>query len=169
MKTHQTLLNRLLQSLVDEWGREEVAAALANTTVSSNDPLVGRVTGPKPRPPRRGAKLTAVEQIERVEVGQEQKEALLQLATRYDNKQFLPSVADVREFLIMIGERPTGMKDRQEAFRVLVRTLAQLPIERLRQLTRTALHAGPAQLGPLSDAIAVAGGRLPRQQQSDLD
>jgi hypothetical protein len=94
---------------------------------------------------------------------------LLQLATRYDNKQFLPSVADVREFLIMIGERPTGMKDRQEAFRVLVRTLAQLPIDRLRQLTRTALHAGPAQLGPLSDAIAVAGGRLPRQQQSDSD
>jgi hypothetical protein len=94
---------------------------------------------------------------------------LLQLAERYDQKQFLPSVADVREFLIMMGERPVGMKDRQEAFRVLLQSLMRLPVERLQQFVRTALHSGPSELGPLSDAIAAAGERLPRQRQVNTE
>jgi hypothetical protein len=50
----------------------------------------------------------------------------LQLAVRYDSKQFLPSVADVRELLIMLGERPAGLKDRNDAFRILLGSLTQL-------------------------------------------
>jgi hypothetical protein len=99
----------------------------------------------------------------------EKRDALLELAERYDRKQFLPSVADVREFLIMMGERPVGMKDRKEAFRVLSRSLIQLPLEDLQQLTRTGLHSGPSQLGPLSDAISAAGERMTRQRQASGD
>ena len=169
MRSHLTLLNRLVQCLVDEWGHEEVEAALTSVAVSSNDRSVGQAAGPKPRPSGRGARLSAIEQVERTTVEGDEKRPLLQLAARYDRKQFLPSVADVREFLIMAGERPSGMKDRQEAFRVLLRTLMQLPLERLQKLASSELHSGPAQLGPLSDAIAVASDRLPRQQQPDSD
>lgn len=166
MKSHLKLLNRLVQCLVDEWGHEEVAVAIANVKGSSKDNLVGQVTGPKPRTSTRAVKRSAVEQVERAAVEGEQKEALIQLAARYDDKQFLPSVADVREFLIMLGERPSAMKDRQEAFRVLLRTLIQLPFERLRQLACSELYSGPARLGPLSDAIAVASEGLPRHNLS---
>ena len=93
----------------------------------------------------------------------------MQLAERYDRKRFLPSVADVREFLIMMGERPIGMKNRKEAFRVLLQSLIRLPDDRLQQLVGTALHSGPSELGPLSDAIAAAGERLPRQRQANTD
>jgi hypothetical protein len=167
MKIRETLLNRLLRTLVEEWGHERVAAALARAAVSSNDSSVEHPPSPKLRPSAKGARPSATAQIERAALEGEQKDALLQLAVRYDCKQFLPSVADVREFLIMVGERPIDMKDRKEAFRILLRNLRQLPIERLKQLASSALHSGPSQLGPLSDAIAAAGERLPRQRQSN--
>lgn len=87
----------------------------------------------------------------------------------YDAKQFLPSVADVREFLIMRGERPPDMKDRKDAFRVLLRTLRALSMTDLRGLASSALHKGPSEAGPISDAIAAAGERLHRQKVGDAD
>lgn len=169
MKTRESLLNRLLRALVDEWGPEAVAAALANAATSSNNPSVGDPPGPKVRHSRKEARLSATAQIDRAAIEGEQKDALLQLAVRYDSKQFLPSVADVREFLIMMGEKPAGMKDREEAFRVLLRSLTHLPVERLQQLASTALHSGPSRLGPISDAITGVGDSLARQRRSEND
>src|SRR5206468_2862492 len=93
-------------------------------------------------------------------------ELLLQLAVRYDNKQFLPTVPDVREFLLMIGVEPEYMKDRKDAFRVLLRSLTALSLERLQQISNASRHSGPSQLGPLSDAIAAVGDRLPRGREA---
>ena len=162
MKSRKALLTKFLQMLVDEWGHKAVAAALASTHVS----LEGPAEDPHPRSSKKSGRLSATEQIQRSALEGEQKEVLLLLATRYDQKLFLPSVADVREFLIMMGTRPIGMKDRTQAFRVLLGSLTQLPVARLRQLAQTALHSGPSELGPISDAIATAGERLPRQQQT---
>jgi hypothetical protein len=169
MKARKTLLNRLLQTLVDEWGRERVADALVGIRASSNGPSAEGPPTAKFRPSGKASRPSATEQIERSAFEGARKDALLQLAVRYDNKQFLPSVADVREFLIMMGERPNDMKDRKGAFRILLRNLTQLPVERLQELASTALHSGPSQLGPLSDAIAAAAERLPRQRQSNSD
>lgn len=166
MSSQKALLRKLLHTLVDEWGYEAVSTALARTSGSSNGTLAGLADGTNVRIPRKEARLGAIGQIERAALEGDQKEILLQIAIRYDRRLFLPSVADVREFLIMMGERPIGMKDRKEAFRVLLRSLTQLPVARLQQLAQTALHSGPAELGPLSDAIAAAGGRLPRQRQA---
>jgi hypothetical protein len=169
MKSQRVLLNKLLQALVDEWGQEEVAAALAGTAISSRNSLTGSANRSRSRPFGEKNSLSATAQIERTALEGEQKEALLNLAERYDRKQFLPSVADVREFLIMMGERPIGMKDRKEAFRVLLQSLIRLSVERLQQLVRTAQHSGPSELGPLSDAIAAASERLPRHRQANTD
>jgi hypothetical protein len=158
MKSHRTLLRRILQALVDEWGHEEVAEALSSTTVFSTE----RPTEPK----LRRSRLSAIEQVERAAIEGDKKEALLRLAERYDRRQLLRSVADVREFLLMMDERPIGMKDRQEAFRALLRSLEHLPVERLQQLVLAAQHSGPSELGPLSDAITAASERLPRQEQA---
>lgn len=167
MKSRKALLTKLLQTLVDEWGYEDVATALASTNGDLSDPLVRRAEGSTPQPSKKRVRLSATEQIERAGLEGEQKELLLQLALRYDRKLFLPSVADVREFLIMMGTRPIGMKDRTQAFRVLLESLMQLPVARLQQLAQTALHSGPSELGPISDAITIAGERLPRQRQNE--
>jgi len=163
MKSSKALLTKLLRMLVDEWGHDEVAAALASTNAS--DSL--RSAENPPRSSKKRVRLTATEQIERSALEGEQKEVLLQLAGRYDQKLFLPSVADVREFLIMMGVRPIDMKDRTQAFRVLLESLMRLPVARLQQLAQTALHSGPSELGPISDAITIAGERLPRLRQNE--
>jgi hypothetical protein len=113
------------------------------------------------------ARLGATGQVEQAGLEGERKEALLRIADRYDRKRFLPSVADVREFLAMMDEGPIGMKDRKDAFRALLRSLMRLPVERLQQLALTAQHSGPSELGPLSDAIGAAGERLQRRQQAN--
>lgn len=164
MKSRKALLTKLLQTLVDEWGYEDVATALASTNGALSD---RHAEGSTSQPSKKRVKLSATEQIERAALEGEQKELLLQLAVRYDRKLFLPSVADVREFLIMMGTRPIGMKDRTQAFRVLLESLTQLPIARLQQLAQTSLHSGPSELGPISDAITIAGERLPRQRQNE--
>jgi len=162
MKSHQALLKRLVQALVDEWGYEEVTTALAGTTQSAVD--ASAPYRPKGLPARRNGRPSATAQVERAALEGEQRDALLELAASYDSKQFLPSVAHVREFLLMMGDRPSsGMKDRSIAFRSLLQRLIQLPADRLRQIATSALHSGPAELGPLSDAIATVGERLPRR------
>lgn len=167
MKSSKNLLVNLLRPLVDEWGYEDVLAALGEVRSRSGNSTTSRVGGKSHRVG--DAKVTAVTQIERAELRDEQMASMMLLAERYDSKQFLPSVADVREFVIMLGERPAGMKDRREAFRILLRSLRNLPIEQLRQIAETSLHSGPSELGPLSDAIAAASGRLPRQRQAHRD
>ncbi|MFL6389485.1 MAG: hypothetical protein ACJ71U_18555 [Terriglobales bacterium] len=166
MKNRKALLSQLLQVLLDEWGHEQVTEALRNAR-SPQHPLTSDAQSSSRPISRRRVKLSAVQQIERAALEREQKELLSQLAARYDQKLFLPSVADVREFLILMGDRPIGMKDRTEAFRVLLPSLMRLPITRLQHLTQTALHSGPSELAPISDAITAVGERLPRLRHTD--
>ena len=164
------LLNRLLQVLVDEWGHAEVKDSLASLTTDSLGSSINFTLSNKRRLSTRKARLNGIVQIERMELDQQKKEILLGIAERYEHKQFLPSVADVREFLIMMGQKPTGMKDRSDAFRVLTKNLALLPIDRLIEISQSSLHSGPSSLGPLSDAISAASGKLGRQgQQAPLE
>ena len=168
MTGRKALLNGLLSTLVREWGFREVQAALAqlpDTEIRTNTGEFANVgLGGTPRP-RKKAKLLASEQVARAQLPAAQDAALRELAMHFDRKQFLPSVADVREFLVMMGERPGAMKGRSEAFRLLLEALSNLSPERLERLANSALHSGPSQLGPLSDAISAAAASLPRRRE----
>jgi len=167
MTNRKPLLTSLLRTLVEEWGYTEVESALRHLS------QVSRRTGARPprsgRPeatqkPRTARKPRADEQVARAHLPEAQQAVMLDLATRFDRKQLLPSVSDVREFLVMMGERPGPMKDRSEAFRWLLKALSRLPAEQLQHLANSALHSGPSELGPLSDAIAAAAASLPRHR-----
>lgn len=168
MPNRKALLSRLVETLVEEWGRDEVGAALA--AISEKSPRSGQPGGrgivSSSRAREQSRKPNAADLVERTRVDGERREVLLVIAEQFDRKQFLPSVADVREFLILSGERPGGLKDRSEAFRTLLQTLLELPEERLRDVSRAAMTAGPSQLGPISDAISQAGERIHRRQAS---
>jgi hypothetical protein len=167
MRNRKALLNSLLRTLVQEWGHEEVGASLAQFSVAAGSTAAHRPASDGPegtQKTRSATRLLAREQVARAQLPEAQEVALLELAIRFDRKQFLPSVSDVREFLVMIGERPGAMKDRSEAFRQLLKALSALPPERLERLANSALHSGPSQLGPLSDAISAAAASLPRSR-----
>lgn len=162
MKSRKALLSNLLRPLLDEWGPDDVRAALEKLVLQSERD--GRRSyGAAKSQSDRNARPTAINLVENLDLENERKRPLTVLAKRFDNKDFLPSTADVREFIIMAGERPPTMKNRQDSFRNLLRVLLRLSPERLQQVADAASHAGPAQLGPISDAIAAAGERLPRR------
>jgi hypothetical protein len=165
MDNRKRLLGKILQTLVEEWGYENVALELSHTNRHSLrrsiEPHESARSSDRKKP-------TPTEQVERALLDPQRREPLLQLAKRYEVKQFLPNVAAAREFLAMLGEFPGQIKDRDHAFRVLLRCLLQLPMERLRQITDSSLYSGPSQLGPISDAIAAAGQHLPRRSQEDV-
>src|SRR5580658_2025435 len=131
MKDHRTLLTSILRTLVDEWGHEEVAEALDKFARRSHDSADRRATRPKRLRQSSRTSLSAIGQIEKSGIEGERRDALLQIAERYDSKRFLPSVPDVREFLVTLDEKPIGIKDRKGAFRALLRGLIHLPMERL--------------------------------------
>jgi hypothetical protein len=157
------LLENLLLVMLREWGHLEVENALARlmANTQSLDELSAHERRATPR------KLLAIEQLQRAKLSDAQIPSLTELARRFDQKQFLPSTSDVREFLIMIGERPSGIKDRAEAFRKLLKALVKYSPERLEQLANSSRHSGPSQLGPLSDAITSAARSLPRHHEPD--
>jgi hypothetical protein len=160
MKARRSLLNDIIKALMEEWGPDEVRLALEKAiSESARDPAAWRSTKISARTER----VTAAQLVDRLKIEDEKKIVLATIADRFDQKDFLPSVSDVREFIIMSGERPPTMKNRQESFRNLLRVLVHYPPERLRQIVETASHSGPTQLGPISDAIAAAGDRLPRR------
>lgn len=161
MVQRNKLLYRLLESLIEEWGQEEVLSALELLTVgqTSERSKLPATGGRRQVVVRVHRKPNAVEQVERLQSEGRRREVLLEIAKYFDLKQFLPSVADVREFLILAGERPSSIKDRTEGFRTLLNMLKNMSFERLQDVSFAAKHAGPSQLGLISDAIAAAGER----------
>lgn len=162
MKSRKILLTNLLKTLLVEWGADEVRSTLENLIIQSDGEVRENYQAGR-SPSERSDRPTAINLVNRLELESERKRPLAILAARFDDKDFLPATADVREFIIMAGERPPTMKNRQDSFRNLLRVLLRLSPERLQQIADAASHAGPAQLGPISDAIAAAGERLPRR------
>ena len=166
MVARKELLFKLLKVLVDEWGHNQVLAALMHVQDDHAYHQKKRATKPQdPEPKSRPARPDAVEQVKRAHFPVPGKDALEHLAMRYDRKQFLPSAADIREFYLMLGLKPVVVKNRAEAFRGILKALAALPPDRLNQLARSELHSGPSELGPLSDAISEASSLLPRNRE----
>jgi hypothetical protein len=166
---HQALLAKLVRTLVEEWGHDEVQKALAQlSNVSSGHVSPERAS----RQASRWKKPTAVQQVTRLDIPDGQRETLLALAAKFDRKQFLPSVVDIREFLAMRGEDSGGVNDRIDGFRRLLRSFLELPAERLEHLVSSTRYSGPARLGPLSDAIRSTGeairrrGEVPEPEQN---
>lgn len=164
MLARKALLDNLLRTLVHEWGYQSVATALASFE-SDEDGLVGRSAPKVPRNLKVRRKLLATEQVAKAAVPEDKRAALMKLAVRFDRREFLPTTSDVREFLTMLGERTSPMKDRSTAFARVLKSISVLPVERLERYTHSGLHSGPARLGPLSDAISSVALTMVRNRE----
>jgi hypothetical protein len=169
--SRKVLLFELLRTLVGEWGFEEVHGTLEQLSQVSDDRHPGLLSSDRPRAPRsnrevnRSRRISAAEQVAKLSYLDDKREALLVIAAKFDQKKFLPNVADIREFLAMMGKESGALKDRSDGFRHLLGPLTQLSPERLEELARSNKHSGPAQLGPLSDAIRSAGAAIRNHEE----
>ncbi len=163
MPNSKTLLLNLVNALVREWGADEVLRALSQLSASDKNGLLSE----RGMASRQKRLLSAVDQIEQSDLAEAQKAALRDIAELFDRKLFLPNTADVREFLIMASHRPGAIKNRSDAFRLLLKALKSFSSDQLERLAKTSRHAGPSRLGPLSDAISDVGSSLPRHREPD--
>lgn len=153
------LLESLLTPLLREWGRDAVLACIAELDANS----APRERQRRPDSADRSAstrKPSAVEIADRAELPTAKRVALLSLASLFDRKLFLPTASDVRLFLELRAQQPGPVKQRQDAFRKVLSLLSGMADEELDRLIKSSTHAGPTQLGPLSDAIRATGAAM---------
>ena len=151
-KTKHYLLMSLLAPLVREWGHDTVQQCLAELHAEqgmggTSLPAQGR------KPTKEYRRPSATEMVHRLDAPAARKVTLRSLAVRFDAKTFLPTASDVRHFLEMRGQDPGPIKQRQDSFRKVLDVLVVMAEDELQLLQGSGTHAGPTQLGPLSDAI----------------
>jgi hypothetical protein len=149
-----SLLDRLVAVLVSEWGHAAVSESVRRVAADGTK---------KQRQPssRRNDKPSATELVRRADVPEARREVLAFLAQRFDEKAFLPRMADVREFLEMRGEQVSpSLKNRADAFRPVLRLMLRLPEAGLERLAVAPGYSGPAQLDTIAEAMRAAGERL---------
>lgn len=151
-KSKYRLLMSLLAPLLREWGYDTVRQCLAEAQAEQ---AMGDISlaAHKRKPAKEYRRPSAVEMTERLDAAADRKDHLRALAARFDAKTFLPTASDVRYFLEMRGQDPGPVKQRQDSFRKVLNVLLSMTNDELIQLHASGTHAGPTQLGPLSDAI----------------
>lgn len=151
-KRKHTLLMSLLAPLLREWGYDTVRQCLAEVhaeQAKENSSLSEQ----KRKSLKEHRRPSAVEIVERLDAAANRKTQLHALAARFDSKTFLPTASDVRHFLEMRGKDPGPVKQRQDTFRKVLEVLLSMGDDELMLFQTSGTHAGPTQLGPLSDAI----------------
>lgn len=151
-KSKHHLLMSLLAPLLREWGYDTVRQCLADLHAeqTKGGSLLAAHEG---KPAKEYRRPSATEMVERLDPAAAQMEPLRALAARFDAKTFLPTASDVRHFLEMRGQDPGPIKQRQDSFKKVLDVLARMADDELLLLQASGTHAGPTQLGPLSDAI----------------
>ena len=137
MKT-MTELDEQLQLLVQQYGVAEVRRRL------------NAIIGPRARS---HLQRSARDYATGMNVRSSQKERLLTLARRFEEKRFLPTTSEIRNFFEAYGASPIKPKSRQNAIPSILRFLSSLSDEQLDRIIKDGSFGGPSELGPIADAI----------------
>ena len=165
-------LKSQLQRLVDRYGIDEVSREMQEMappereTGSQNrrrpvpSTRVRTKGGPtKPRP-------TATEYVARMVISSDRRAAALALAGRFEDKSFLPTCADIRNFCRIYGIEEPASKARMGAIPRIFKFVAAMEAADIQRLLDEDTFSGPARLGPLAEAIR-RNGRAARQRDAD--
>ena len=160
-----------IRSLIERFGISAVLRGLGNV---ADRGLPSRTRETKARSNMtksslRKTKPTAVEYVKKMNLPAERRELVLRAAEQFQSRAFLPSVGDVRNFFQIydICQRRTNSRD--GAMPRLFKHLAAMDTEDIREMLDKGTFAGPASLGPISDAIRQIGAERIRKQSSDLN
>lgn len=115
--------------------------------------------GAKPMAEKR--KATAVERVEKMGLPTVKKSMMLKLAKSYQEKTFLPTVSDVRNFYRFYGVEESAPRSRMNAIPRLFDFVATMSSEDILEIIKNKAFSGPSKLEPIADAIR-RGGRTAR-------
>jgi hypothetical protein len=134
------LLKLDVQLLLLRYGRRKVLDMLATLGEQTGEQLELELelrTAQGRRTKRVRKKSSAVEVLPEISSPTpEVAEALRVLATRYENRMFLPQIRDVQRFLDRLGVAHKTLRSRRDAARRVMIALSKLTLDQLMQLTK---------------------------------
>jgi hypothetical protein len=160
----EAILREMLATLVRGWGRTAIYDALdeiadVNGTHEKTGSQTARTIRSEPK---------AVDLIEELQIVDERKQLLLQLARAFDARTAFPSTSDLRAFFASHHQNVKEIRSRTHAFRKMIPLLQRMSEKGLLRVISRAQYSGPADLGSISDAIKDAGQNL-RGSERDTD
>lgn len=158
--TEAKYLKDMLCLMVDRHGHEQVDRALrevvsAHRRKNSNKEKASSKNSAKAKPEKK--KTTALEYVAKMELPSEKKRRLAELAKRFEEKAFLPSFGDIREFCLIYRIVEPASKSRVSALPRIFKFIATLETSDIQKILDSGLFSGPARLGPIADAIMRNG------------
>lgn len=151
------LLESLLKAIINEWGIGKVRECLLDLETRGETANILDKTAGKSRVPRKYSRPSAVSLATKAELPSNKKQLILKLAEKFDRKEFLPTAGHIRYFCDMNNAPIGAVKQRPDAFRKVLKLLANMPEESLQLLLDHGQHTGPSALGPLSQAMRSIG------------
>ncbi len=150
-ETSMPELDEQLRLLVQQYGIAEVRRRLSAITRPPKQPRVRR---------------SATDCVTGMNPPSNKKERLLTLAQLFDEKFFLPTAADISNFFEAYGVSKAKVKGRQNAIPLIFRFLCSLSDERLDRIIKEGSFTGPAELGPIADAIKAQSASMSHQDNN---
>ena len=149
-----------LRSLVDHYGIEQIERTLKAIAASGRRPAVRKreSSGTVQRnDQRRKTRITAPEYVAKMDLTADRRPAVQALAERFEEKSFLPTCADIRDFCGTYNIEAPASKSRVSAIARIFKFVATMDAGELRRLLDENAFSGPSRLGPIAEAIRQNG------------
>ena len=155
-------LRNALQRLIQDHGYSEVQRGLHELKSSdlprkslrrSKGDEVSSSNRTSTTPKRHSSRVTAPEYVAKAEISSENRPLVDELSRRFENKSFLPTFGDVRNFCQIYGIDEPASRSRASAIPRLFKFLAAMEVDEIRRILDDGMFSGPSRLGPIADAI----------------
>lgn len=157
------VLAEMIRVLITKWGAKAVYRAI-DGIVPEQERRKLRQAETRPSSEFQ----TPVQMVDDLEIDQDRKAILIEIARSYESGSFLKTIGDVKRFLAVRGISTAKIKSRSSSFKAILPTLSNLSPDGLERELRRGANSGPARLGPLADAIRESGAHR-RERSDDLD
>lgn len=148
----------IISELINKYGEDELRRRL-DILLESVDRDIRELsrTNENPRTQRSKKKVNAIDYVVDMDIPDNRKESMRSLAIMFDNKEFLPRIPDIKNFLYTQGVDGSFVRSRQSAITRLFFLLSSLSAESLRTIIEENAFSGPSRLEPLAEAIKRKG------------
>ena len=156
-------LKDTLRLIVHQYGFEQVDRSLREIRLADRQlksPKQSKALSDQKavtKPLNKRAKINAPEYVAKMELSSEKKPIAAELAKRFENKAFLPTFGDIRNFCQIYGIDEPASKSRASAIPRVFKFIATMETDEIQTILDDGMFSGPSRLGPIADAIRRNG------------
>lgn len=145
-----------LRSIVQQYGFSRVAQTLQDMEQEDATrnlvPTSGSLAKSSLPKSRRSASMYAA----KLELAPQKRKMVIELASRFEVKTFMPTIGEVRNFFRFYGLDGERLRSRRGAMVRIFKALASMDEAEVKRILDNQLFSGPSRLEPIADAIRRA-------------